>query len=66
MSGESNSYLSSLTERVDSGTITSDGGGLAIYDGGLATHGAFASATVICFPSSTKRFINSTPTNPPT
>jgi hypothetical protein len=40
-SGETNATLGSLTERFDAGTLTGNGGGLAILDGTLVTKGTF-------------------------
>ncbi len=45
VSGEANADLTSLTERLDSGTTTGNGGGLVAYTGVKATAGAFGSTT---------------------
>lgn len=45
-SAPTNADLSSLTERYDAGTITGNGGGLVVLDGGLATHKAFTFTSI--------------------
>lgn len=44
-SNQTNANLSSLTERVDIGTQAGNGGGFAVWDGGMATPGATGSTT---------------------
>lgn len=44
-SGWTNSNLTSLNERLDAGTTSGDGGGIAVHDGVLATAGASGATT---------------------
>lgn len=46
----SNGNLTNLTERVDVGTTSGDGGGFAVWDGGKAVTGAIGTTTVDVAP----------------
>jgi MSHA biogenesis protein MshQ len=44
-SGQTNGNLTSITERVDAGTTSGNGGGFAVWDGTMATAGATGNTT---------------------
>lgn len=55
-SAETNANLSSITERRDAGTISGDGGGLAVWDGTKAAAGS-TGTTAVTVTSSINAFI---------